>query len=364
MERNFEYRFIEKISIRPNKIVRYQEVIKFFNTPEANAAYMDKKNNVAKIDDNRDKVLQGSAALPDPVKLPESNKHNFQLSHKAATRIREKVTWLYELARNKTVTTSSGKILQSFKMNFITLTLPAQQKHSTAEVTSLCLNQFITEMNRSVNMENYVWRLEYQQNGNVHYHIATDVYIDFDYCRAVWNRCISKLGYIEDYHNIFSKLSFQDYNARVNADNQTPINVVSERYAIGCRNKWRMPNTVDVRAVANAKNIAFYISKYITKNEPMKITAATTARDAKCSNMRLWFCSRSLSKLDKITYYIEAIDDFAEKAVQSITNFKVKFFDYCRCIYFSSREQSNDCKRLLWRLFQDYAATLGYSPAV
>jgi hypothetical protein len=351
-DKNNRFSFVPKLSIRPDKIVWYQEVI---------------KRKLGLPDDIQENILSQKstkiATTPSAVKQPEHNTHNFQLSAKAATRIKEKVTWLYELARNKTIVTSSGKIINSFKMNFITLTLPAKQRHSTAEITANCLNQFLIEMKKSVNLENFVWRLEYQKNGNVHYHIATDCFIEFEYCRAVWNRCIGKLGYVEDYHNIFSKLSFQEYNARVNSDGSTDIKIVSERYAVGKRSAWRMPNTVDCRAVANAKNIAFYISKYITKREPMKISEETTARDSACSNMRLWFCSRSLSKLDKISFYIEECYELAERAIAAMTEFKTMIFDYCKCFYFSTKNQSNECKALFWRLFNDYALSVGYVPA-
>lgn len=352
MERSFDYRFIPKISIRPDKIVRYDQVIKWHNNPAGNARECEpkvtQKTNRVQVKEN---------------KLPESNKHNFQLSAKAATRIKEKVTWLYELARNKTITTSSGKVLQSFKMNFITLTLPAKQIHSTAEITAVCLNQFLTECKAVNKLENFVWRMEYQKNGNVHYHLATDCFLEFEYVRAVWNRCLAKLGYIEAYHDIFSKLSFSEYNARVNSDSKTDISVVSERFAVGKRSAWRMPNTVDVRAVSNAKNIAFYISKYITKSEPMKISKETSERDNECSNMRLWFCSRSLSKLDKIVIFLEDFHELAEKAVNSISNYVFKIFDYCKCWYFSTKNQSNESRALFWQLFNDYALEVGYTPA-
>lgn len=350
--RNFDYRFADKISIRPDKIVQYTEVFKFYNTPEANIAYMEKKKTTTK-----------TASESSTIKMPVDNKHNFQLSGKAAGRIKEKVTWLYELARNKTITTSTGKILTSFKMNFITLTLPAKQQHSTAAITSNCLNQFLTELKKTHNLENYVWRLEYQKNGNVHYHIATDCFIEFEYCRAVWNRCIEKLGYVSGYHDIFSKLSFNEYCARVNSLGSQNIKTLSERFAVGVRSAWRMPNTVDVRAVSNAKNIAFYISKYITKQEPIKISEETIARDSDKSNMRLWYCSSSLSKLDKITFFIEELADLAERAVQSITKSVFKLFDYCKCWYFSTKDQSNESRALFWELFNNYALERGYSPA-
>lgn len=361
--RNFEYRFVDKISIRPDKIVKYQEVFKFFNTPEANAAYMDKSNKNASKDSKVIHQGQNFDNIENDHVLPVDNRHSFQLSKKAVARIKEKVTWLYELARNKTITTTSGKVLSSFKMNFITLTLPSMQQHSTATIISTCLNQFLSELRLYSGLKNYVWRLEYQKNGNVHFHIATDSFIEFEYCRAVWNRCIEKLGYVTAYHDIFSKLSFSEYCARTNPDGKTDIKTLSERFSVGIRSNWRMPNSVDVRHVSNAKNIAFYISKYITKVSPIAVSESTIARDSDKSNMRLWYCSSGLSKLDKITFYIEECFELAEKAVQSISNYVYKLFDYCKCWYFSTKNQSNESKALFWELFHQYADSVGYEPA-
>lgn len=353
LDTSSRFAFIPKISIRPDKIVLYNQVVKRkYDLPS------DLEENIL-----CQKTVK-STAVDCIKKMPVTNQHNFQLSAKAATRIKEKVTWLYELARNKTVTTASGKILTSFKMNFITLTLPSKQQHSTAVITATCLNQFLIECKKTHNLENYVWRLEYQNNGNVHYHIATDKYLDFEYVRAVWNRCIEKLGYATAYHDIFSKLSFKQYCERVNSTGEIDIKTLSERFALGIRNKWRMPNTVDCRAVSNAKNIAFYISKYITKREPIKITDEVIERDSDKSNMRLWYCSSGLSKLDKIVFFLEELNDLAERAVQSITNSVFKLFDYCKCWYFSTKNQSNESRAMFWELFNRYASDVGYTPAI
>lgn len=353
LDTSSRFAFIPKISIRPDKIVMYNQVVKRkYDLPS----------------DFQENILAQSpvkTVIDKPVvKMPLDNKHNFQLSAKAATRIKEKVTWLYELARNKTVTTSGGTVLQSFKMNFITLTLPSKQQHSTAVITATCLNQFLIECKKTHNLENYVWRLEYQKNGNVHYHLATDKYLEFEYVRAVWNRCIEKLGYVTGYQEIFSKLSFKQYCDRVNQSGKIDIKTLSERFAVGIRSAWRLPNTVDCRAVSNAKNIAFYISKYITKQEPIKVSQETIDRDSDKSNMRLWYCSSSLSKLDKIVFFIEELNELAEKAVQSITKFTYKLFDYCKCWYFSTKNQSNESRAIFWELFNNYAIDVGYVPAV
>ena len=71
-----------------------------------------------------------------------------------------------------------------------------------------------------------------------------------------------------------------------------------ERFGRGTATRWDSPNTVDVRAVSNAKNISFYISKYITKKSEHSLNPVVSSRESSDSNLRLWFCSRSLSRLE------------------------------------------------------------------
>lgn len=348
----FTYTITPKASIRPNKIVFYNQIIKSYATPQ-----QPKTKISASVRDELKSWGIGSA------KLTETNKHGFELSKKATGRIREKVTWLYELAKNKTVTTSSGKTLFSFKMNFITLTLPAAQQHTTAEITSICLNQFLTECKSKFNLENYVWRLEFQKNGNAHYHIATDTYINFTDCKLIWNRCLAKLGYISAYQQKFIGMRFDEYARNFSDNGKTPLNVLRERFGRGCATRWDSPNTVDVRAVSNAKNIAFYISKYITKSSGEILNTIVALREPAETNLRLWFCSRSLSALDKIEVFMEEYDYLIDKVLSGITQARKYIFDYCSVWYFSNKDQVNETKRDLWLLFRQYAKTRQYIPA-
>ena len=129
-DKESRFSVIPKISIRPNKVVFYNQFVK------------NKYDDSVSSSTLAPEVKKTLKEMGVPVQsLPECNKHSFEISFKAASRIKEKVTWLYELAKNKTVTTTSGKTLYSFKMNFITLTLPSNQQHDTAQITSVCLNQ-------------------------------------------------------------------------------------------------------------------------------------------------------------------------------------------------------------------------------
>lgn len=353
MNEDYNITIVPKASIRPNKIVFYNQVIKNYNTPKEPSTKLNKE------------LACELASLGFGNKMmPLKNSHNFELSKKAGERIKEKVSWLYELARNKTVITSSKKTLFSFKMNFITLTLPALQAHTTDEITSQCLNQFLTECKSRFKLENYVWRLEFQKNGNAHYHIATDTFIDYLDAKLIWNRCLRKLGYISLYREKFENMNFAEYCRTQSNGGKTDFNTLRERYGRGRATNWDSPNTVDVRAVTNAKNIAFYISKYITKKSDHTLNPVVSVREPVETNLRLWFCSRSLSRLSAIEVFLEEYDSLIHNCFNTLGNVRRYLFDYVSVWYFNGTEQVGECKRSLWQLYRRYANSSGYIPAI
>lgn len=350
MENRFS--IVPKASIRPNKIVFYNQFINNFKKEKTD----EKKISNTVRQEVRDMGL--------PVRVqPVCNAHNFELSKKASARIKEKISWLYELSKIKTVTKGRNTPLYSFKMNFITLTLPSLQQHETAEITSVCLNQFLTECKAKFGLKNYVWRLEFQKNGNAHYHIATDSYIDYTSCKLIWNRCLQKLGYIERYQSKMLGMSFEEYRKNYSNNGEISFEKLRERFGRGSATRWDSPNTVDVRAVGNARNIAFYISKYITKKSDEKLNPIVAAREPSTTNLRLWYCSKSLSALDKIEIFMEGMSDLVGDCLSGIQQAKKFIFDYCTVWYFNAVEQIGSTKRNLWLLYREYAYERGYVPA-
>lgn len=349
-----EYRItvIPKASVRPNKIVFYKQIIKSYNTPP------QEKITLAKGLREELSTLGFGCSV-----MPLKNSHNFEISKKASERIKEKVSWLYELARNKTIITSNGKVLNSFKMNFITLTLPALQAHTTATITSECLNQFLTECKTKFNLENYVWRLEFQKNGNAHYHIATDSYLDYTETKLLWNRCLRKLGYIKAYQDKFIGMTFSEYYKNYSNNGKIDFPTLRERFGRGCATRWDSPNTVDVRSVTNAKNIAFYISKYITKKSDFSLNKIVRDREPAETNLRMWFCSRSLSKLSSIEIFLEEYDELVHKVLGGLENVKKYIFDYVNVWYFNNKDQIGNIRQNIWRLYRRYSNEMNYIPA-
>jgi len=341
----------------------------FSLTPNSLAIY-----NRFHLRDNRmftkDSVNTSPSATPEQVEAAAAAKkprnsiaHNFELSKQARKNLRSKVTWLYHFAKKQTIVTRKGKQLTNLKMNFFTLKLPSVQVDSSDFITKNCLNQLFIEIKEKVNFKNYVWRLEYQKNGNLHYHIATDCYIDYDYLLATWNRIINKYGYVDAYTRKFSTFSLHDYIKNVGALDSADYKIHQERYAKGCRDKWKKPNTVDVRAVFGKSNIAFYISKYMAKKPEEGVQIILPACEDNSAHSRLWYCSRSLSKCKTVSDFrdVEEIDLYS--VLRGLDKVRVSIFDYCIVLYFQIDELPPIVRRLLLTRLEVYQKEIGYLAA-
>ena len=82
---------------------------------------------------------------------------------------------------------------------FVTLTLPAPQRHSHKEIKRKCLNTFLITLARKFAGVRYFWKAELQKNENIHFHLLVDRFIAYQVIRKMWNDSISSLGYIQDY---------------------------------------------------------------------------------------------------------------------------------------------------------------------
>lgn len=88
---------------------------------------------------------------------------------------------------------------------FLTVTLPADQRHSDKEINRACFQPFIAALKRHHGIEHYFWRAEAQANGRLHYHVLTDRYIRAEDLQAAWNKAINVLGYVDRYYEATGK---------------------------------------------------------------------------------------------------------------------------------------------------------------
>ena len=101
-------------------------------------------------------------------------------------------------------------------------------------------------------------------------------------------------------------------------------------------------------------------SVFSQKKSDVALNPIVSAREDVETNLRLWFCSRSLSRLDKIEIFMEECGTLADRCLSQLQDVKRYIFDYCSIWYFNLKEQVNNTKKDLWLLYNDYARGRGY----
>lgn len=274
--------------------------------------------------------------------LFDNSNHN-KLSIPAKRKAKKAIKYLLYSANEKKVFNPKFGTSFKFKVGFITLTLPSQQRHTDKEIKSLLLNQFLIEAKKKWSMVNYVWKAEKQGNGNIHFHILTDKFIPHWELRQCWNRICNKLGYVDEFQKIHKK---------------------------------KNPNSTDIHSLYKIKSVYSYITKYMTKPEhrnKSKVSAKdinytmrklggfiSVSSGAKkflgklSGSGRIWACSTTLSN---ITGAREELSEELLKEVEVIEkNQRTKRVnkDYVSCIYFDKGLINPATTPLLYKMLTDY----------
>jgi hypothetical protein len=344
-----QYLFMPKISLKPNGVTSYNEVLR--RNSENGTLESLTKNRIPAID----------WETGEEIKLTKQF-HNFKISDAGRKKLQLKINWLFQLARSRYIETYNKKKIYNFKINFLTLTLPSTQIHNTAEITKSCFNQFLTEMKQRTKMENYVWRIEFQSNGNLHYHIVTDTYIDYFFAVRVWNRIINKLGYVDRYQEKMKTTKFSTYLEARLKHGRTRDEIL-KNYTEGMRTNWEKPPSINVKVCTSNKTIAFYIAKYFSKKSMSNPVHNVLDNKENSFSLRLWYSSQSLSKLDSLTEYAEEAEINWFEYLKGCPKVLHVVYDYCECLYFDIKDLYDDTVVLLRNTFKDYSIRRGYTPA-
>lgn len=271
------------------------------------------------------------------------NRSHGLMSRKANKRVSTAIDWLLYLSKDKPLFAKSKREHVKFKLNFVTLTLSSKQIHSDNEIKNVMLNQFLTELRTKYKCYNYLWRAESQANGNIHFHVCTDVFIPWRSLRTDWNRIQEKMGYVTRYTQKTGKTD---------------------------------PNSTDVHSINNVRNLGGYLAKYCTKNSKGYVLLATLAgtehSKPKCFltykhkpfnpkakiyrqiHGKLWGQSQNLSKHTsakcEVTDAIQAEINFLQQKVGN----KVKFLERASLYYISVTELAQRKCFSIFNKFLDY----------
>lgn len=213
------------------------------------------------------------------------------LSKKSAKRLKNAVNWLIACSEKKHVySKQSGKSFY-FQLSFITLTLPVTEvEMNDKTIKNKLLHLFINQARNRWGMKSYVWKAETQENGNIHFHLTTDVYMDSDELRSVWNKCLNTHGILQKYTQKFSSMSFEDYCNATLSKKTVPHDVQLRRFQLGQATGFKSPNTTDIHAVYKVRDVGAYLATYLSKKEDGR----------RVIEGRVWGASQNLSEASKL----------------------------------------------------------------
>lgn len=189
----------------------------------------------------------------------------------------------------------TGKTFK-FKINFVTLTLPAPQGTTTdKQLKTQVLDVWIKSAKRRFKMQSYVWRAERQKNGNLHFHFCTDVYIPFDQLRDTWNDRLERLGFIT---------------------------------AFELKHGHRHPNSTDVHSVQKVRDLAAYMVKYMTKLKK---------REQRIEG-KVWDCSTNLKRKGNCEFMIDYdTGEMINRAVHEV-RCRSKTTENCSLVFYNPKQ--------------------------
>jgi hypothetical protein len=170
----------------------------------------------------------------------------------AKKRIKKAIQILLQISEKKVIYSKILKKEINFRLNFITLTIPELESASNPqEVYKKLLRPFLQWLSKTEKVKSYIWKLELQQRGAIHYHIITNKYIEYYLIRDKWNNLMRKNDMLEIY-----KKHHGNYN----------------------------PNSVDIHNVKEVQDMSIYMEKYLAKNK----------QNQKELNCKIWDCSYNL----------------------------------------------------------------------
>lgn len=228
---------------------------------------------------------------------------------------------LLQIATWKEATPPTGKKFM-FKVNFVTLTLYSfGRKVPGNEAHKACLEPLLRWL-RSKGMTAYVWKAELQSKRKdchqLHYHLTTDVYIDYRELRSYWNALQRKAGYL-DYYN--------------------------EKHG-----HWN-PNSTDVHAVHNKKNLIGYLKKSIiryarrkeNKKQYQKLRTdyliraemAKAVQNKETIEGKIWDCSQNL----KVSFFeMDAYHNVMNELAEAAKRDEIKKIEQERCTIYEFKD--------------------------
>jgi hypothetical protein len=338
---------IPQITIHPDRICLYREV-----------KWIPIKKCSNSIDIENSELEDVNQAF-----LHSKRKNNGFLSITAKKKLFKAIDYLMATSEKKKVYSKVQSKYITYRIVFVTLTLPSRQVHTDKEITNTCLNQLFTELKMYHNVKRYVWRAEKQANGNIHYHILFNQFVEWSELRKRWNRICNKLGYVDEYQRTMKEFYSKGFRPSNNVNDKRTVEQQRKAFVIGQKSDWTSPNSTDIHDTRKVTNLKKYVGKYMAKQPEVNIDNIKDEKDVRIVEGRLWSCSQDLSKVSgcqlvedwELSDALDEIVQISKCKVFKDTYFSVIFIDFHDLIKYSSG--------LLYRYFANYLIdTFDFNP--
>ena len=236
----------------------------------------------------------GSWDKPKMDNFKQAKPYSGDITTHARRRLKRAIECLYMITPTVKVFNRSLGRQTKFRLSHLTLTLSAKQgTRSDKEINKFILQPFMRDCKRKLGMKNYVWKAETQANGNIHYHIISDLYCDYNIVRKFWNNHQNTFRFIDDFKAVHGH------------DN---------------------PNSTDIHYVKNDGQLAAYLMKYIAKNntKERKIEGKVWDCSAKLKQFKYFATNLSIEE-DKV--FAEALDQIQHEQYNQDYFSIIKFKD-------------------------------------
>lgn len=200
--------------------------------------------------------------------------------------IRKAVDLMLQANPTKIIYNTVSKTYHPFKIGFWTLTVSDKTIRPHSEVMKKCLTPFLQWMRYRKMM--YIWKAELQERGQIHYHLTVNRFCEYGEIQKEWNKLQKKAGYLDYYVK-----QYKHYN----------------------------PNSIDVHAVHNLKDIEAYLVKYIAKND----------KHGRKIEGKVWGCSTTLEG----QRFSTEIDNYIADSIRASDK---KETDYCTIVLAPGRK--------------------------
>lgn len=185
--------------------------------------------------------------------------------------------------------------------------------------------------------------------------MVCDTYIPHEELRFYWNRLIIKKGYMKEYTEKYINLTMSEYIKAEFKEGKNNKEILKKRFLMGKASGWTNPNSTDIKAVKQVKNIASYIATYMSKKEEGKRKV----------NGRLWGCSYNLSSENKCVIELDGAESnrvlnefdrnqFESKIIESKPDAFGKTFVIAELFFYKTSDFISKVKGTLKSAFIDH----------